>query len=80
MYMLGLLIIFFMFLIAGSLGYLLFTGIFGMFFNSSKYDDNYSGPSKYIDNSVHHHYHDNRVAYLDGDKFIPNRDKSSSDI
>ncbi len=75
-----LLFIVFMFLVAGLLGYLLFTGIFGLFFNSSKYDDHYSGPSKYIDNSVHHHYHDNRSVYLDGDKFIPDRDKSSSDV
>ena len=60
------------------LGYFLFTGVFDLFFPKDS-NDSYSGPSKIIDNSVHHHYHDNRTLYVDGDKILPNSDKSTVD-
>lgn len=74
----GLLIIIILFVGLPLLGYFLLTGIFDMFVKKDDYD--YQPPSKYIDNSVHHHYHDNRSIYLDGNKALPDSEESSSDI
>ncbi|MCL6272539.1 hypothetical protein M3P19_00880 [Muricauda sp. 2012CJ35-5] len=64
----GWLIVLFFFIVLPILGYLLFTGIFDMFFKAGDVDLNLS-PRKYIDKSTHYHYHDNRQIHIDGERF-----------
>lgn len=67
------------------LGWFLFTGFFD---TVTGFGTNEEKSSKYIDRSVHHHYHDNRQVHLDGesfksidnDKFTVNGDKAPTDI
>ncbi|MFC4219397.1 hypothetical protein [Flagellimonas marina] len=52
------------------LGYFLFTGVFDMIFGKNEEAPYYqSNPTKIIDKSVHHHYHDNRKINVDGKEF-----------
>ncbi|MBO0323456.1 hypothetical protein J0X14_14200 [Muricauda sp. CAU 1633] len=75
--MIELVLIFLFILSGGVLGYFLFTYVFDLF---TKQEDDFYRPSKYIDNSVHHHYHDNRTLFIDGDKILRDRNESASDI
>ncbi|MGN7514485.1 MAG: hypothetical protein ACTHOM_08925 [Allomuricauda sp.] len=76
----GWLIIIVLFLGLPILGYFLFTGLFDAFFGKSN-NDPYppSKPTKIIDKSVHHHYHDNRQIHVDGEKFesLVDKDKNT---
>lgn len=75
--MIGLILVFLFILSGGVLGYFLFTSVFDMF---SKSDNDCFGSSKYIDNSTHHHYHDNRTLFIDGDKVLRDRNESSTEV
>lgn len=66
----GWLIVIFLFIGLPILGYFLFTGLFDIIFgriNNDPYSP--SKPTKIIDKSVYHHYHDNRQIHVDGEKF-----------
>lgn len=56
-------------------GYFIFTFIFDLI---TGYRPEKS--HKYIDQSVHHHYHDNRKLTINGDEFTPNGNKSTIDV
>lgn len=63
------------FLLCGLGGYFLFTWLFDLV---TGYEP--TKTHKYIDRSVHHHYHDNRQLTVNGNKFTSDRDKSTVDI
>ena len=78
--MIGLLIIVvFLFLFAAFI-YMIVTGLFDWSINRAKESDFDYSDRTYVDKSVHHHYHDNRSIYLDGDKVLPNSDETTIDV
>ncbi|MDF0706604.1 hypothetical protein [Flagellimonas okinawensis] len=75
----GLLIIILLFIGLPVLGYFLFTGLFDAIFGKSDNDPySPSKPTKIIDKSVHHHYHDNRQIHVDGENFESLVDKDKN--
>ncbi len=61
----GILILLLIVIGAGLLGRFIFLTIFDSVFGKPK--DEYPYDSTYIDNSVHHHYHDNRSVHVNGE-------------
>lgn len=72
---LSLLSLLFLFILAGLVGRAIVLAIFDSFVPK---DEGYKTDT-YIDNSVHHHYHDYRTVNMDGKSFKRNKISSDSD-